>query len=166
MKNIRITPLALGALLALGLQAHAQTIERVKMTDNDLSCQQIFTEIGQMDAAIANANQPAAPTAGNVAAAVGTEVAGQVAQQALARTGFGGLFGGGGGGGGGFGGLFGGMAQQAAANVAQNQAQQQAAAQQAAAAQSAQTVQQATGRKEHLTGLFLGKGCKMSDMQK
>ena len=28
------------------------------------------------------------------------------------------------------------------------------------------TAQRAQARKEHLTGLFLGKGCKMSDIQK
>ena len=53
--------------------------------------------------------------------------------------------------------------------AAQQQSQQDAAAQQAAA-QAAQRGallgQQAQGRKEHLTGLFLSKGCRMSDIQR
>lgn len=162
------------ATIALAAGAQAQTIERMKMTDGDLNCQQIFTEIKQMDAVIAQANSApaAAAPADN---GVGQQVAGAVAQQAVAqvaaRSGFGGLFGGGGssagsllgggGGGGGLGGLFGGMAQQAA---------QQAVAQAAAPAPAAPAgnpalAQQASGRKEHLTGLFLGKQCKMSDVK-
>ena len=49
------------AACSLALSAVAQTIERVKMTDNDLSCQQIYGEIIQMDGVIAKANQPALP---------------------------------------------------------------------------------------------------------
>ena len=51
-------------LAALACTAgHAQSIERMKMTDNDLSCQQIYGEIAQMDGVIARATQPAAPAA-------------------------------------------------------------------------------------------------------
>ena len=169
--------LALAGLLAASL-AQAQTIERVKMTDNDLSCQQIYLEIGQMDGVIAKANQvtgtasPATtPGSDPSAQAAGAAVAGAVATeaigQAVARTGFGGF--GGFGGGGGLGGLFGNIAANAAQQQAQQAAAQQAAAQQAAAAQAQQGAlqsQQAQGRKEHLTGLFLSKGCKMADIQK
>ena len=166
MKNV---PLLL-LLLAASAGVSAQTpIERVKLTDNDLTCQQVYGEITQMDAVIGRANQPVAaapvadPSAGQGAAVAGA-VAGAVAQQAMvnaaARSGFG--FGGFGGGAGAIGGLFGGLAQQA---VAQQAAGQQAAA--AAGAQlAAQQGQQAQGRKDHLTGLFLSKGCKMSDIQK
>ena len=58
----QLTAIALALVCAAG-SASAQTIERVKMTDNDLSCQQIFNEITQMDAMIARANQPVAATA-------------------------------------------------------------------------------------------------------
>lgn len=175
------------SLLAAGVQA--QGIERVKMTDNDLSCKQIYGEIGQMDGVIARASQPvavpaqqmaaAAPADSGQGAAIGAGVAGAVAQTAIANAavrsgGFGG-FGGFGGGLGGLGGVFGGIAQQAMASQAQQQAQQQqqqqaaaqAAAQQAQmqAQQNALLGQQAQGRKEHLTGMFLSKGCKMSDVQ-
>lgn len=155
---------SLTALILVAAAAQSQTIERMKMTDGDLTCQQIFTEIKQMDSVIAQANAaPApAPAADN---AVGSQVAGAVAQQALgmaaARTGglggLGGMFGGSGGGGG-LGGLFGGIAQQAV---------QQAVAPAPAAAPAGNPAlgQQAAGRKEHLTGLFLGKQCKMSDVQ-
>ena len=50
------------ALVGAGVQA--QTIERVRMTDNDLSCQQIYTESLQMDAVVARAAQPVQPVAG------------------------------------------------------------------------------------------------------
>ena len=166
------------SLLVLPL-AHAQTIERVKMTDNDLSCQQIYGEIGQMDGVIAKANQatgtsaPATtPGSDPNTQAAGAAVAGAVATQAIgqvaARTGFGG-FGGFGGGGGGLSSLFGNVAQAAANSAAQQQQAAAAQQQQAAAAQAQQSAlqqQQAQGRKEHLTGLFLSKGCKMSDIQK
>lgn len=158
-------------LAALLTSAHAQTIERVKMTDNDLNCQQIYTEITQMDSMIAKAGQ-AAPGV-QVASAdggsnVGGQVAGAVAQQALATAvaqnpgGFGSMFGG-------LGGMFGSLANMAAQTAsAQQAAAAGAAQQQAAQAQqnNALMAQQAQGRKEHLTGMFLSKGCKMSDVQK
>lgn len=158
------TQLALAALAVVAaMSAQAQNIERMKMTDGDLTCQQMFDEIKMMDMMAAQANaqpQQAAAPADN---GVGSQVAGAVAQQALAQVaarsgGFGGLFGGGGGGGGGLGGLFGGLAQQAA---------QQAAAPAPAPAPTGNPMlaQQAAGRKEHLTGLFLGKGCKMTDVR-
>ena len=52
---------------------------------------------------------------------------------------------------------------QGGLNPGAPKAQANAAAQ---ASQNAMLSQQAQGRKEHLTGLFLGKGCKMSDIQK
>lgn len=159
--------LALVAALALpGSITQAQTIERVRMTDNELSCQQMYNETVQMDAVIARASQPvamAAPAA-DPNATVGVQVAGAVAQTAIAhgavRGGFGGF-----GGGSLLGGLLGGAAQQAAAANAQQQAvaQQQAAQQ---AQDGAVLAQQARGRKEHLTAMFLSKGCRLGDMQK
>lgn len=155
--------LATLALLGLCSASFAQNIERVKMTDNDLSCQQIYGEIGQMDGMISLSAQ--APTAVADSGASG-QVASAVAQSAIANIaarsgGFGG-FGGFGGGAGGLGGMFGGIAQQLA---------QGATAQQAASSGAAQQVQsqqgpQAQARKEHLTGMFLSKGCKMSDIRK
>ncbi len=171
MKKLTAFALAL-AFISGGVAA--QTIERVKMTDNDLSCQQIFNEITQMDALIARANQPVAAPAAPAAAdagnsGAGSAIVGAVAQQAIgqaaARGGFGGF-------GGGFGGMLGGVLGAAQNNSAQQQQQaaaQQAAAQQAAAQQGQQNAmlgQQAQGRKEHLTGVFLAKGCKMSDIQR
>ena len=151
------------ALVGAGVQA--QTIERVRMTDNDLSCQQIYTESLQMDAVVARAVQPVAAVDPNANATA--QVAGAVAQAAVvnsaARSGFGGF--GNFGGGSLLGGLLGGVAQQAATNNAQQQmANQQVAAQQAQ--QNGLLAQQAQGRKEHLTGMFLSKGCKMADIQK
>ncbi|MCZ4313223.1 hypothetical protein O4H66_07390 [Comamonadaceae bacterium G21597-S1] len=159
---------AAAMLLLPAAVAQAQTIERVRMTDNDLSCQQIYNETVQMDAVVARASQPsAAPVAAATDANnanVGAQVAGAVAQTAIAhgavRSGFAGF-----GGGSLLGGLLGGAAQQAATANAQQQAvaQQQAALQ---AQQGAVLAQQAQGRKEHLTTMFLSKGCKLGDMQK
>ena len=157
-------------LAALACTAgHAQTIERMKMTDNDLSCQQIYGEIAQMDGVIARATQPAVPAAAapadpNAQPGVGAAVVGAVAQQALnnagSRSGFGGF---GGGFGGGLGGLFGQIAQAAT----QQQAQPAAAPQPPQPSPEQVALgQQAQGRKDHLTQLFLSKGCKMSDVQK
>ncbi len=162
---------ALLAVFATGVQA--QNIERVKMTDNDLSCQQIYGEIGQMDGVIALASQPVpAPLAQpDATAGMGGQVAGAVAQTAiagaLARSA--GSFGGFGNFGGGLGNMFGGIAQQMAQGAtAQQAASSGAAQQQAAATQQNQALQsqQAQGRKEHLTSMFLSKGCKMSDVKR
>ena len=153
------------ALTSMAVQA--QTIERVRLSDNDLSCKQIYTETLQMDAVVARAAQPVQPVAAVDPNANATaQVAGAVAQAAVvnsaARSGFGGF--GNIGGGARLGGLLGGVAQQAANNNAQQQvANQQAMAQQAQ--QNALLGQQAQGRKEHLTGLFLSKGCKLADVQ-
>ncbi|RYF44257.1 MAG: hypothetical protein EOO25_00320 [Comamonadaceae bacterium] len=154
----------IAALAVCSAVSHAQTIERVKMSDNDLNCQQVFDEIRQMEAVISRAAAPgvtaAAPGADPNAganAAVGAQMAGAVAQQAMATGGFGGF--------GGFGGMLSGLVQAAGAH----QASQQAAAQQTAALQAQQNAvisQQAQGRKEHLTTVFLSKGCKMGDVAK
>jgi hypothetical protein len=169
---MKTTALFAAVLTLAAVAAHAQSIERVKMTDNDLSCKQMYLEIGQMDGVITRASQPVAVAtapAGSAtpdnSAAVGAGVAGAVAQTALARSGG---FGGFGGIGGGLGGMFGGIAQQAMNSQAQQQqAAAQAAAQQAQmqAQQNGLMGQQAQARKEHLTSLFLSKGCKMSDVQ-
>jgi hypothetical protein len=184
MKKLAILRISLAVALVAGTAAQAQTIERMKLTDNDMNCQAIYGEIAQMDAVMQRAAQPVAPAAVQVAQAGDTGssvggVAGAVAAQALAnsaaRGGFGGgggLFGGGGGGlfggggGGGLGGLFGSMAGAATQNNAQQQAVAAAPVQAAPAPQNQMLVQQAQGRKEHLTSLFLGKGCKMADVLK
>lgn len=170
--TLRSSALAAAVALALpGAMTQAQTIERMRMTDNDLTCQQIYNESVQMDAVITRASQPAAAApvapAADPNANVGAQVAGAVAQQAIAqgavRSGFGGF--GGFGGGSLLGGLLGGAAQQAATANTQQQAvaQQQVALQ---AQQGAVLAQQAQGRKEHLTTMFLSKGCKLGDMRR
>ncbi|MDP2034659.1 MAG: hypothetical protein Q8K29_14720 [Polaromonas sp.] len=155
---MKLIPIA-AALVLCAASAHAQTIERVKMSDNDLNCQQVYDEIRQMEAVMTRVSAPATAAADPAAApsAVGAQMAGAVAQQALATSGFGGF--------GGLGGMLSGLVQAAGAQ----QAQQQAAAQQSGALQAQQNavlMQQAQGRKEHLTTVFLSKGCKMSDVAK
>lgn len=154
---MRFHPLAL-ALVTLAaapaLSAQEATlpegpIERVKLSDPEMSCPQIYGEVNQMDriiaketgdrdtgaavAANAGLTQQAVGTAAHAAAmsgSVGSAVGlAQIAPLA---------------------GLFGNVA---AAN-AQNEA-----------AKSQERAQQARARKEHLTSLFIGKGCKLSEMQ-
>lgn len=218
--------------------AQAQTIERAKLTDGDMNCAQLYSEVKMLEIVAASvASQPAAAPVqlaaapqSDAAAAAGGQVLNALAQQAGARNGLGGLFSG----------LMGGNAspqqvaqvqnaqQQAMALAAQLASQQAGQVQgqaqnlnaQAAAAQinalqalaqnrgvgnanaagvanllgglfgAAQAAtnaapaaapvpavaaapagnpalaQQAGARKDHLTGLFLAKGCKLSDVQR
>ncbi len=141
---MRIAPFALITLLSLC--ANAQNIERVKITDNELSCRQIHDELGEMDRAITEARQAQASsentaTAGQV---------GGVAAEVASRTGLFGQVGGL------FGHIAGTVASKTAANVAEQTGKQ-------GAQQSADREKQALARKEHLTSTFLGKGCRSSD---
>jgi hypothetical protein len=153
-------PALLASLLILAaahLPAQAQTtppsaapagpIERIKLTDNELNCAQIHAEAGQMDKLIADAKaaEDKEKTTGSVASAASTvaDVAGKLGM--LGRIG-------------GLGGaLLGQAAAQAGAGALQKAAQE-------SAQQMAARAQQAGARKEHLTGLFLAKECKVSDL--
>lgn len=162
MKPTAQTLAILALMAAAATCAQAQTIERMKMTDGDLTCQQMYDEIKMMDmmAAQAAAQPAAAAPAPSQDNQVGAQVAGAVAQTAVAhaaaRSGWGW---GAGSAGSALGGLFGGLAQAAA------QQQAQAPAPAPAAMGNPALAAQAAGRKEHLTGLFLGKSCKMSEMR-
>lgn len=123
-------------------------IERVKITDGELSCKQIYDEIGQMDKVMgvaqgtrdasstastaADVAQAALPAAAQIAAQAGNYGGALGLAQALP-----------------FASLFGGVAR----GVAQ---QQQSSAQ--------ENLTNAKARKEHLTTLFLGKGCKLAEV--
>ena len=168
--------LTIALLTGVSITAYAQTIERIKMTDNELSCQQIYGESAAMEVIITTAGQQNADAlAAQASQAVAAAQSAQTAQNAAVATntalGIAARFGGFGG----FGGLFGSAAQSAAQLATDQQtasALQQAAAipvaQGAVAAQPAQNLQgqQAQARKEHLTSLFLSKGCKMSEISK
>ena len=225
------------SLSLLSAAVQAQTIERAKLTDSDMNCAQLYSEVKMMEMVAASvAPAPAAAPVqlataaqADVAAAAGGQVLSALAQQAGSPNGLGGL-------GGLIGGLMGGGAapqqvagalnaqQQAMALAAQLASQQagqgQAANAQAAAAQigalqalaqnhgavngsaagvanllgglfgaaqaaanaapaaapvaavaaapagNAALAQQAGARKDHLTGLFLAKGCKLSEVQR
>ena len=61
---IRSSTLAVAALRAVpGASTQAQTIERMRMTDDALTCQQIHHETVPMDAVVARALQPGAVAA-------------------------------------------------------------------------------------------------------
>lgn len=137
---------AFSLLLALAGPATGEPIERVKITDNELSCRQMHDELGQMERIIAEAK--AAQAEGEKTTLAGQ--AGGVAAEVASRTGLfaqvGGLFGH----------IAGTVASKAAADVAAQSGQKSAAS-------AKEREQQALGRKEHLTALFLAKGCKASD---
>lgn len=188
----------LATVMALMPQAAKaqQTIERVKLTDNDLSCQQMYAEAQQMDTTMALAGPglpgvSAAPVATAAPAAVMPGGALTLAQMhaptaALATQQ--------------------GLSAQYQQQIANNMAAAQQNGRNSAAPSPAQPsgiagavgagmlgsllartgaavaapanipapVQaagaglgaQARARKDHLTGLFLSRGCKLSEMQK
>ncbi len=142
---VLVTAFAASPLLVTAQQL--APIERIKMTDNELTCAQLYAESGEMDKAIAAAQESQA--SGNNTAMAGS--AANVAAEVAGRTGLFGQFGGV------AGALFGRTAAQTAAGVAQQSGQM-------TAAQSADRIKQATARKEHLTTVFVARGCKASDL--
>ncbi len=144
MRRVAACLLALSSFSAFA-QAPAP-IERIKITDNDLTCLATFNELQGMDKAIAEAK--AAQSSGQNTATAG-QAAG-VAAEVASRSGlFGSL-------GGLTGHIFGTAASKTAANVAEQQGQM-------SAAQAAEREKQALARKEHLTQIFLAKACSASD---
>lgn len=134
-------------VMAHNASAQQAPIERVKLTDNEMNCAQMHAETVAMDKAIAEAK--AAESQGNTTSTVGA--AGNVAAEVAGRTGlFGSL-------GGLTGALFGQVAAQTAAGVAQQTGQM-------TAQQAAERTRQASARKEHVSTLFLNRGCKASDL--
>ena len=141
---MRIAACALTALFSLC--ANAQNIERIRITDGDLSCRQIHDELGAMDKVIADAKQ--AQASGETTATAGQ--VGGVAAEVASRTGLFGQVGGL------WGHIAGTVASKTAANVTEQTGKQ-------GAQQSAEREKQALARKEHLTSTFLAKGCRSSD---
>jgi|GEM_PF-773615 len=140
--------IALATNAALAQQpAPTGPIDRVKITDNELSCAQIHGEIGDMEKVVAQskAAEDKERTSATAAGAAGT------AAEVAGRTGLFGAFGGV------AGALFGQVATQTAAGAVQQTSAQ-------SAQQAAERSKQAQARKEHLTGLFLAKDCKASDL--
>lgn len=121
-------------------------IERIRPTDNDLSCAQIADERNAMDTAIAQAK--AAQSSGQTTAVAGQ--AGAVAAEVAGRTGLFGSIGGL------AGQLFGATASKAAANAATDQGNR-------TATQAAERERQALARKEQLAQLSLSKKCSSSE---
>ncbi len=140
---------AVAGLTCATLPVYAQQapIERVKLTDNELSCAQMHAEAAEMDKVAADAR--AIESQGSTTAMAGS--AGNVAAEVAGRSGlFGAL-------GGLTGALFGQVAAQTAAGVAQQSGQM-------TAREAVERARQAGARKEHVSGLFLGRGCKASDL--
>ncbi len=145
MRHFSLSLLALLLSSAAFAQAPAP-IERVKITDNELGCKAAFDELQGLDKVIAETR--AAQSAGQTTATAG-QAAG-VAAEVASRTGLFGSIGGL------TGHIFGTVASKTAANVAEQQGQM-------SAAQAVEREKQALARKEHLTQIFLAKGCSASD---
>lgn len=146
MRRFRIAPSFCLLLSATVLAQAPAPIERVKITDNDLTCLSAYNELQGMDKIVAEAKET--QSSGQTTATAG-QAAG-VAAEVASRTGmFGAL-------GGLTGHLLGTVASKTAAGVAEQQGQ-------VTAAQAAEREKQALGRKEHLTQIFLAKGCSASD---
>lgn len=144
---MRYLSFSLLALLSAAAFAQAPApIERVKITDNELSCKAAFDELQGLDKVIAETK--AAQSAGQNTATAG-QAAG-VAAEVASRSGLFGSIGGL------TGQIFGSVASKTAANVAEQQGQM-------TAAQAVEREKQALARKEHLTQIFLTKGCSASD---
>ncbi len=121
-------------------------IERVKITDNDLTCRATYDELQALDKIVADSK--AAQSSGQNTATAG-QAAG-VAAEVASRSGLFGQLGGL------TGHLLGSVASRTAASVATQQGQM-------SAAQAAEREKQALARKDHLTQMFLAKGCSASD---
>jgi hypothetical protein len=141
---MRFAAFALIALLPSA--ANAQNIERIRITDGELSCRQIHDELGTMDKAITEAKQAQASSDNTAIAGQ----AGGVAAEVASRTG---LFGQ-------VGGLFGHIAGTVVAKTAADVTTQSG---KQGVQQGIEREKQALARKEHLTTVFVGKGCKASD---
>ena len=138
---------AILSLSLLPVAVMAQPIDRLKISDNEMTCKQLHGEIAAMDKIMAEAKE--AEASGQNTATAGK--AGDVAAEVASRTGLFGSFGGL------AGHIFGSVASKAAASATEQSGQQ-------TSQQAAERTRQAQARKEHVTGLFLDKGCKSSDL--
>lgn len=129
------------------LAQQTTAIERIKLSDGELSCQQMADEVKAMDQEIILAKE--AQSSGQTTQTTG-QAAG-VAAEVASRTGLFGALGGLGGH------LFGSVASKTAAGMAEQKGGQ-------SAAQATERERQAMGRKEHISGIFVAKGCSASNL--
>lgn len=141
--------LVIAVTVLLPVLCPAQTIEKIKLTDNELNCSQIYGEIGDMDKIIGSAKSTRDASATTSTAADVAQTAGGHAVQAAASAGnYGAALG-----------LarampFVGMFGSVAKGVSETKQRE-----------SAEQFNDAKARKEHLTELFINRGCKMSEMK-
>ena len=147
MNQYRLAAIGIVLVSTSAMAQQPASIDRIRMTDNELSCTQIHGEIGQMDKLVADAKavEGKERTSATAAGAAGT------AAEIAGRTGLFGAFGGI------TGALFGQEATQTAAGAVQQTSNQ-------SAQQAAERARQAQARKEYLASLFLAKECKTSDL--
>jgi hypothetical protein len=126
-------------------QPSVQTIDRVKITDNDLTCAQIHAEVTEMDTIVARYNAADAQAGNTGDSEIATGMVVDIFGRML------GIFGGT------LGQIFGGVATQAATrgvkevNKEDNQ-------------RTLEHRRQAEARKSYLTTMFVNRGCRTSDL--
>lgn len=126
-------------------QQSVQTIDRVKITDNDLTCAQIHAEITEMDAVVVRYNEADAEARN----AGGSEVATGMVVDIFGRVL--GIFGGT------LGQIFGGVATQAATRGMTEAKKEDTQ-------RTQEHRRQAEARKSYLTTMFVNRGCRASDL--
>lgn len=155
--------LAISATLFFGAYAHAQVIEVEQLGDEELTCQELYTEVKNMDKIIAagtptaalvssDSNAVATAQAANEAAtANAVNAAAQIAAQSGNYSSAANI--------GAFGSIFGRLAAAAAANAANAKPAAAAAVSPAVDTSSAQK------RKAHMTALFKTQKCKVKGLK-
>jgi hypothetical protein len=146
--RVSVAAACLAGWVQVQAQAQGQPIERIKPTDNSLSCLQLNGEINT----VKNAAQEARALEAQEKAAEGKVGIASTAAAIAGRTG---LFGQ-------IGGLAGSLFGQTAAQTASTALQQQAAQ---AAQQAADRARQADARHQHLSALFAARGCDATNLQ-
>ncbi|MDK9703800.1 MAG: hypothetical protein OEL20_11740 [Sulfuritalea sp.] len=139
----------IAAISALPLIGAAQTIDRVKLTDSELTCPQIYGEIDEMNKVMGLAKGDRDASATTAAGAGLTQQATGVAVQAAALSGSVGAAVG--------------LAQAAPLLGLFGSATKSVA--DAKEKEAAERLGEAKARKEHLTGLFVSRNCKLSDVK-
>lgn len=156
------TILAIGAALMFSAYAQAQVIEVEQLGDEELTCQELYTEVKSMDKIIAagtptailvpsDSNAVAAAQAANEAATTNAvNAAAQIAAQSGNYSSAANI--------GAFGSIFGRLAAAAAANAAN-------AKPAAAAVSPVVDTSSAQKRKAHMTSLFKAQKCKVKGLK-
>lgn len=147
--NSRAVLITIAAFTLAASAMQANAIDRIKITDSELSCIQLYTEIGEMDTLLGTAKDSRdASSSAATTADIASKSTGVAVHAAASAGSYGAAMG---------------LAQAAPfiglfGNVAKGVAAEKEKA-------ASEEVADAKARKEHLTGLFISKSCKASEFQ-